>query len=282
VEVTFDYKETEQGNDAWIPIPTSQLSSGANPLINPSPSLDWTWNVTWTPPEDGIYDIKIYATDEAGNIESSAYVEDVTYDTTPPEEVIITADQMLGIIEDITANDSLSGVQKIEISADNMITWVEYILGTDVNLNDLVGNKPGEYTIYIRVTDNAGNTTTKPVIFTIPSPAPTTTETAGDILGVTSPLKPTPVQAYGTGGYLYSQTDLLDTEEQQTPEEETITEDNTAVKGEEDNNEQPTNQEQTPEEETTKWWIYPLVILPLLAIFLILWKRRKEDNQPQF
>jgi hypothetical protein len=166
-----------------------------------------------------------------------------------------------------------------------MNTWVEYT--PDMNLNDLVGNQPGTYTIHIRVTDKAGNTTIESTTFTIPSPAPTTTDTGEDILGAKdeSPLKPPPVKAYnpppGTGGYLLSQTDLLDTEEQQTPEEETITEDNTAVKGEEDNNGEPINQEQTAEEKTTKWWIYPLVILPLLAIFLILWKRRKEDNQPQ-
>jgi len=233
---------------------------------NDSPFDDWKY--TWTPPQEGTYDIKASATDTLGNEEQSAYIYDITYDTTPPEKVIITADQMLGILRDVTASDSLSGVQKIEISPDN-INWVPYVLGTDVNLNDLVGNRPGTYKVYIRVTDNAGNTKTETVIFTIPS---------GETLGLTtkdkdkSPLKPTPVQAYGIGGYpLLSQTDLLDTEEQQTPEEKTITEDTTAVKGEEDINGEPTS-----EEETTKWWIYPLVILPLLAIFLILWKRRKR------
>ena len=272
---------TSQCGTEWIELTTID-NPDKETDIDP---FDWSYN-EWNL-EDGIYCIKAQATDLAGNEEQTAVVENVTYDTTPPEKVIITADQMLGILKDVTASDSLSGVQKIEISADN-IKWVEYILGTDVDLNDLVGNQPGTHTIYIRVTDNAGNTKTETVIFTIPSPAPTTTETGEDVLGLAtedkdeSSSKLTPVQALGTGGYLpLSQTDLLDTEEQQTPEEETITEDTTAVKGEEDNNKEPIKEDVTPEENTTKWWIYPLVILPLLAIFLILWKRRKEDNQPQ-
>jgi nitrous oxidase accessory protein NosD len=265
--VNLYYNLSSNSIEDWILIDT---------INNTENDSSFDWEYAWTPPQEGTYDIKASATDTLGNEEQSAYIYDITYDLTSPEVLL---NLVLGVLN-ITAEDLLSGIYTIQVSPDD-INWVDYI--PSMNLNDLVGNQPGTYTIYVRVTDKAGNPTTDTVTFTIPSPTPTTTPTAGDILGVTSPLKPTPVQAYGTGGYLYSQTDLLDTEEQQTPEEETITEDTTAVKGEENNNEQPTNQEETTEgEETTKWWIYPLVILPILAIFLILWKRRKEDNEPQF
>ncbi len=183
----------------------------------------------------------------------------------------------------MTAEDILSGIDKIEVSKDNII-WEDYT--PDMDLNDLVGNQPGTYTIYIRVTDKAGNPTQDSVTFTIPSPTPPTpTTTPEEVLGAI--FTPKPVQAstqslLGTGGYLYSQTTNgeLDTEEEQTTEEETVTQDEEDVKGEEDNGEE--NSEEAITEETgTKWWVYPLVILPVLAIFLILWKRRKEEDEPQ-
>jgi parallel beta-helix repeat protein len=157
----------------------------------------------------------------------------------------------------------------------------------------------GSHTCTVTVTDADGDTSTDSVNITVG--AAEENENTGEVLGAaagdgstegasnstTSSSKQPPAKTsklpLGTGGYLpLSQTDLLDTEEQQIPEEETITEDTTAVKGEEDNNGEPTNEEETTQEEPTKWWIYPLVILPLLVIFLILWKRRKEEDEPQF
>ena len=257
--------DTQQCGTDWTELTT--ITNNDKELL----PFDWSyseWNL-----EDGAYCIKAQGTDLAGNEENTAIIENVIYDTTPPQITLL--DLVLGVLRDVDANDPLSGIAKIEVSTDNL-TWQDYT--SDLDLNDLVGNQPGTYTIYIRVTDKAGNITTETVTFTIPSPTPTTTPTAGDILGVTSPLNPTPVQAsYGIGGYTLAQTDEQDTEQEEITEEEIVTQDNNPeVKGEED------NEEQDGEEGETKWWIYPLVILPILAIFLILWKRRKEDNEPQF
>ncbi len=254
-------------------------------IVNPNKEtlqFEWTYN-DWNL-EDGAYCIKAQGTDLAGNEEHTAIIENLIYDTTPPD---VLFNLVLGVLKKVEAYDELSDVYKIEVRIGEDGEWLDYEEG--MNLNDLVGNKSGTYTVSVRVTDNAGNITTKTDTFTIPSPTPTTTETAGDVLGAKdkSPLKPPPVKAYnptplGTGGYLLSQTDEQNTEEEEITKEETTTLDSPEIKGEEDNNGEPTEQEQTPEQETTKWWVYPLVILPVLAIFLILWKRRKEDNEPQF
>ena len=100
----------------------------------------------------------------------------------------------------------------------------------------------------------------------------------------TTSTTPVPAQSpLGTGGYLYAQTtngeeeteeEIDDTEVEDTED----VEEDKDVKGTEDEN----GEQEPTEEQPTKWWVYPLVILPVLAIFLILWKRRKEDNEPQF
>jgi hypothetical protein len=241
---------------------------------------------------EGTYEISYYATDKAGNA-STTQTFTVTIQNNAPTITIDQAD-----IE-VTAGSSAITLTTTVTSGNSPFTylWTEDCTGTDAQTT-FDPTTAGEYTCTVTVTDADGDTSTDSVDITVG--AVEENENTGEVLGVTTgdgstgglsdgtapsskqPPTKTYIPASGTGGYLYSQTDLLDTDEQQTPEEETTTQDNTAVKGEEDNNEQPTNQEQTPEEETTKWWIYPLVILPLLAIFLILWKRRKEDNQPQF
>jgi len=275
--------DTQQCGTDWTELTT---------IINNDKELlpfDWSyseWNL-----EDGAYCIKAQGTDLAGNEENTAIIENVIYDTTPPQITLL--DLVLGVLREVDANDPLSGIYKIQVSKDNKTTWEDYT--PNMNLNDLVGNQPGTYTIYIKVTDNAGNTTdNNSVTFTIPSPTLTTTPTAGDVLGAatenkntegtsnstTPSSKLTPVNAYNPT-YLLSQTDEQNTDEEEITEEETTTQDSPEVKGEEDNEEQNGEEEPT-EEEQTKWWVYPLVILPVLAIFLILWKRRKEDNEPQF
>lgn len=69
--------------DPWILITT---------LTNPSFTPTYPWTYSWDPsiagggPGEGIYDVRAAATDEAGNIESSAYAYNVTYDVIPPTQ----------------------------------------------------------------------------------------------------------------------------------------------------------------------------------------------------
>lgn len=228
--------------------------------------------------ENGSFDF--IATDKAGNITTETVII-TNIDKTPPTiSPNISNDGVLTV----TSSDTLSGIKSVEVQINNG-EWETYT--SEMNLYELVSNVPGTYTVSVKVTDNAGNVQEANDSFIIPSPTPATTDTGEDILGTKdkSPLKPTPVTAsnppLGTGGYTLAQTDEQDTDEEEITEEETTTQDAPEVKGEEDNEEQNGEEEPT-EEQPTKWWVYPLVILPVLAIFLILWKRRKEDNEPQF
>ena len=235
---------------------------------------------------EGVYQISYYATDKAEN-ESDVQTFIVTIQNNTPTITINPTDT------EVTAGDDPIVLSTTVTNGNPTFTylWSGDCTGTDAQ-TIFDPTTEGSYTCTVTVTDADGDTSTDSVDITVGAVAGATTENRSidgisDGTDSTTPSsKQPPTGTYnsplGTGGYLYSQTDLLDTEEQQTPEEETITEDTTAVKGEEDNNEQPTNQEETTEGEQTKWWIYPLVILPILAIFLILWKRRKEDNEPQF
>ena len=258
--VTLSYRKT--GNIDWIEIIK---------IENPQRDLPFNWEYTWIPSENGTYDIKASATDILGNQEQSPTIDSVTYDTVKPN---ITLLQIIQGILSIDAEDDLSGYEKIEFRIDEG-EWITY--SSEIDLLTMLGNKPGTYIISVSVVDKAGNPAEGSVTLIIFPPTPST-QTGIAILGLTtSPLKPTPVQAsYGIGGYLLAQTNEQDTEQEEITEEQTVTQDSPEVKGEED------NEELNGEEETTKWWIYPLVILPVLAIFLILWKRRKEDNEPQF
>jgi parallel beta-helix repeat protein len=202
-KVTLSYRET--GDIDWIKIIEIENSLG---------DLPFDWVYTWTPSQDGTYDIKASATDIVGNMEDSPIIEAVTYDTTPPS---ITIFDIVGDMLNIEADDVLSGTEKVEIKIDDG-EWITYV--SNVNLNDLLNNEPGTYTIYIKVTDKAGNVTEKSMTYTIPEPA---------VLGATDKKTEGDVTSSGTGGgYLLSQTDLQDTEEvseEPIPEEEVLGED---------------------------------------------------------
>jgi hypothetical protein len=152
-----------------------------------------------------------------------------------------------------------------------------------MSLRDLVNNEPGTYKIYVRLIDAAGNTTTPHyTFFTIPAPTPTTAE---EVLGaIIAPFTPQPTQAAGTGGYLYAQTTTEEETEEEEEADDTEVEDTEDVEDEEEKDVKGTEDENDVEEEQEgrPWWIYPLIILPLLLLFIILWKRRKEDEEPQY
>ncbi|HRI05855.1 MAG TPA: DUF5011 domain-containing protein [Candidatus Dojkabacteria bacterium] len=53
-------------------------------LSNPTEDSPFNWTYDWTPSADGVYDLKVSATDKAGNVENTGYVFNITYDATAP------------------------------------------------------------------------------------------------------------------------------------------------------------------------------------------------------
>jgi len=163
--VNISYRLT--GTTDWTFLTTIDNTSNDSP---------YNFTYEWKPTSDGTYDIKVSATDIAGNIEQSAYIYALTYDSTAPS---ITVFNIASDILNISANDLLSGTDKVEVKIDNG-EWTLYT--TDINLNTILNNTPGTYTIYVKVTDKAGNTTEGSTTYTIPE---------GSVLGATTTTKTT-------------------------------------------------------------------------------------------
>lgn len=53
-------------------------------VSNPTKDSPFNWSYIWSPLSDGIFDIKVSATDKAGNVENTGYIYDIEYDSTPP------------------------------------------------------------------------------------------------------------------------------------------------------------------------------------------------------
>lgn len=167
--VNIFYRVT--GTTNWTHITTLNSTSNDYP---------YNWEYKWAPESDGTYDIKVSATDIVGNIEESAYIYALTYDSTPPT---ITVFNIVSNILNISASDLLSGTDKIEVKINDG-EWITYT--TNMDLNTLLNNTPGTYTIYARVTDKAGNATESSTTYTIPQPTPATTTPEGQVLGATT------------------------------------------------------------------------------------------------
>jgi hypothetical protein len=82
---------------------------------------------------------------------------------------------------------------------------------TNIDLNDLLNNEPGTYTIYIRVTDKAGNITEDSTTYTIPEPP---AEDEEDVQGATD-QNVVYAANLGTGAGTEIETDLNGEEENQ-------------------------------------------------------------------
>lgn len=138
--------------------------------------------------ENGQWYIHVQVIDQVGN-EGYLYKGPYQIDKTLPYGTITShnsGDFIKGTVTiEGTANDGLSGVQKVEVSTDNGNTY-NLAVGTDVwsyefNVPEL-DPEDTEYKILVKVTDNAGNEFISPAISLFKnSQAPVTTwTTAGD------------------------------------------------------------------------------------------------------
>ncbi len=162
--VFIEYKESS--SSTWIPL--FELQSGLG-------EKTYSWDSWWGPEVDGVYDIKAYATDLAGNIENSAYMYNVGFDRTAPivRDINITMDYLrmyingtLGFMVTAPVKDNLSGIDNkscmVSINSDlgTNGTWQK---GTYVRSLKTcifaIGSQPDNKTLNINVSvsDNVGN-----------------------------------------------------------------------------------------------------------------------------
>jgi hypothetical protein len=150
-----DLLYSEAGQNNWQPLAR---------LDNSNDNTLFVWNYSWKPDDEGTYDIKAEAMDIVGNQENSPEIYAVTYDTTPPS---ITLFDVISNLLSINSEDNLSEPNTVEVKVDNE-EWQTYT--SNINMTDLVGNEPGTYTIYIRVTDQAKNISEGSITYIIPEP----------------------------------------------------------------------------------------------------------------
>ena len=260
--------ETELCEKEWIEIER---------IENTEVKLPFNWSRDAWSPEDGIYCIKAQGTDLAGNIENTSIIKNIIYDTEKPEISLVNL--INGVLGEITADGGLSGLESIKVKV-GYGEWEDYKEG--MNLNDMANRTPGTYTVYIKVTDKAGNESETQRTFIIPAPF---SDTLGEVLGAfTEPFTPQPVQAQ-TKTSATTQLLAQSTQEEELPEKEEVEVETEVQEETEDIQPKEVKSEDEEEEEEKKggikWWVYILILLPLLFFFFILYKRRKEEEEKQ-
>ena len=153
------------------PIIITDGSTNYNPTVTSG-----TWIQTITPASDGEYTFTIKATDNAGR--ESTLSRTVIYDTVAPtiktkaistsidsqkhtvnSTIWYSTSQIPVVIEGSDGDANGSGVSTIECSTDNS-SWNLLSRSGSNYVGTISCTEQGENTIYIRVTDNAGNTNT--------------------------------------------------------------------------------------------------------------------------
>ena len=121
-------------------------------LFNEKGKYVFNWKYeNWEPKEDGIYCLIARGVDDSGNIEKTSVVENVIYDTKSPN--IVFFEIVEGILK-VEAEDELSGLKSIEFKINDG-EFKKY--SEDLNVENLVDNIPGKYTVFVKVKDMAGN-----------------------------------------------------------------------------------------------------------------------------
>jgi len=132
----------------------------------------FSWTYLWKPTSDDTYCIKAYGTDTVGNVESSAIVKNVVYDTTAPK-VNLSGSQLTNksITKVVIATDDLSGInsfQWFKQSGPGNVTF-----GTPNDKQTTISaDKDGVYKICLTVEDRAGNESTGCMSLTLDTIAP--------------------------------------------------------------------------------------------------------------
>lgn len=157
------------GNNDWY-VSTVNLNvsatdnpegSGVNKILySVDGGLSWNVYNDVITLETGVYDFLAYSIDNEGNIEFPPYYSHIQVDYTPPQTSAyatgpLDINQMFR--DDVTASlastDNLSGVDYVEYSIDNGITWQHFY--TDTVEFPFKGNGISQF--YFRATDIAGN-----------------------------------------------------------------------------------------------------------------------------
>ena len=140
------------GEEDWVELEIFENTDEDEPFY---------WSHEWTPEEDGEYGFKAVATDKAGNIEETAYLYGIIYDTTAPSLSWVSpidGQTLIGIIPfDLNVEDSLSGIDgdpsvsyKLEGESDETsIPGGSWDTSAPLPL--------GYYDLIARVLDKAGN-----------------------------------------------------------------------------------------------------------------------------
>lgn len=127
------------------------------------------WDYDWTPAADGVYDIRARGVDMAGNIETSAYAYNVTYDATAPV-VEITApndgDTIFGTIDvfgSVTDMNPWRYYAVVRDTSNTVVAGPGTVYRSDSFTNELLYSwdtttvPNGDYVIWLAARDELGN-----------------------------------------------------------------------------------------------------------------------------
>jgi hypothetical protein len=150
--IDISYQEVTE-EDIW------HLLTTIDNLFNNEP---FNWSFDWTPLSENIFNLKAFATDLAGNVETTAYVNSITYDVTPPYNgsLIINGGAEhtndLNVTLAISAEDNLSGVAEMRIANESSYDdWEPYAISKDWQF--AAGTSDGVKTVRVKFKDTAGN-----------------------------------------------------------------------------------------------------------------------------
>ncbi len=125
-----------------------------------------SWSLVWTPPSPGSHNLRVRATDAAGNVENPGYGMYINVDTLAPYSAILTPydGQLLRaptVVVTGTASDPVSSVAFVDVSTNGGTTWGRAtLLGGQTWVYTWTVSNDGFYNLRSRATDVAANVET--------------------------------------------------------------------------------------------------------------------------